>query len=1073
MAQKKASNQDSATGPIVMDSGRFLGAINSSVQAKLSLAESIVKDLGTKVGANWRLAALRGDTLFIEDVNSHDYYMASHRREKGGRVTVDNVRPIRIVESKKKSVFESTCLQLVNAIEENDARGMATAYNKMLGQRFSPRTIPSHGKVKTHDGAVRTIKIDEGKTVDEDIKSRIVAAVIEGISDNVVVKEGKIVSASFNNNTKLPISEWVCRKVIARKMRTVAENAYWSRGFQDRLAEVARCVNENRIVDGVKLVSGFLAENQEFTILNRKRLKSLVENTLATRAILNQQLCNDVTTLLWRTNLKINRDSILKEWKAAAIKAGHSTLLDNVRILSESRNFEQAYESFINLVFNEAIGPRDIQVDAYKTALTALKETPKIKKTSELSGKIDELLERLDQPEADHAVISEVEDLLAEVKNEINAMQNLDNYDQMPGGDKLPGDSLPDPKNVKGVEDDGDDDLGIDLAEPSGGKKSGTTVNFNISINGDDVETGGLGDEGMPEEEEEEDDDDLASLLKDEPEEEEDSLAQLTKPQGGAPAPQGGGGAQLAPGAAPAPGQQITQGRNRNGKIIGESIESWDEKHRNGDEPSGGYYECEKCGKPGTKSADGCCVHCGHCIDSDSGVPEDVKHLGAGSGQTTESLDPYAFNNSKKSSGIGSDYGMKPIQIKEDCARAVSTMFNIVKSKHLADKSIEENLVKLASAGIQSAGLRIPSHRREAAIQQVCDMFIEECQRRVVLGEDQYKFNWAYKGGRRRQRVNKPDTKGPTSVTSEGLAWLRKENTGLLGEMCGTRFVLDHGGDVNLDPAILSEDGSVEVPIPSELHESAFAAARMANGDSAPFLEWLRSNIVQLSPISESDRRQLDEAVINITTGSDGQVEIEVDSDEEIDVAGDEVITEPGEPGIDDAEDEFGDEDGDLGMKPVDIDGEDHEEHEMPDFDSHDNGMPDFEAEVDSEGEGHEEEEEGHEESQEEAEEEEEPEGTDFRHGGHEEEEDGHEEAEEEEDDFGIGEDHDVTDPKSQKYIKPLKDNPRDTPDVPVPSKSDDKLDGISNSSGKATGTKTGSGAASLKNVKPRRKGKK
>jgi hypothetical protein len=246
-----------------------------------------------------------------------------------------------------------------------------------------------------------------------------------------------------------------------------------------------------------------LAENQEFTALNREQTKRLVENTLATRACFNQQLCNDTATLFWRTNLKVNRDTIIKEWRATARKASHPTLLENVSILERSANFEAAYDKFINLVFNEAVGPRDVQIHAYRTALKALKDTPKIKESNELSGKIDELIERLEQPESDHAVIAEVEDLLAEVKNEMNALESLDDFDKIPGG----------ADDEESLDDLGGDTDSVDLGGMGG--KSGTTVNFNINISGDGVSTGGL-EGGAPD-----DDADLDDLLGDKETEEE------------------------------------------------------------------------------------------------------------------------------------------------------------------------------------------------------------------------------------------------------------------------------------------------------------------------------------------------------------------------------------------------------------------------------------------------------------------------------------------------------------------------------------------------------------------------
>jgi hypothetical protein len=44
--------------PVVMDSRKFLSAINGSAQSRVALFESLVKRLGEKAGASWRLAGL-------------------------------------------------------------------------------------------------------------------------------------------------------------------------------------------------------------------------------------------------------------------------------------------------------------------------------------------------------------------------------------------------------------------------------------------------------------------------------------------------------------------------------------------------------------------------------------------------------------------------------------------------------------------------------------------------------------------------------------------------------------------------------------------------------------------------------------------------------------------------------------------------------------------------------------------------------------------------------------------------------------------------------------------------------
>src|SRR4051812_48380759 len=115
----KNSNGKTLAGPVTMDSRKFLGAINSSLQSRIVAMEQRVKQLGQQAGVNWRLVSLGNDNLFIEDIDEHIYFGASYRREKGGSVVIENVRPIRVVEAKKRSIFEASCKQLVDAVETN------------------------------------------------------------------------------------------------------------------------------------------------------------------------------------------------------------------------------------------------------------------------------------------------------------------------------------------------------------------------------------------------------------------------------------------------------------------------------------------------------------------------------------------------------------------------------------------------------------------------------------------------------------------------------------------------------------------------------------------------------------------------------------------------------------------------------------------------------------------------------------------------------------------------------------------------------------------------------------------
>jgi hypothetical protein len=258
---------------------------------------------------------------------------------------------------------------------------------------------------------------------------------------------------------------------------------------------------------------------------------------------------------------------------------------------------------------------------------------------------------------------------------------------------------------------------------------------------------------------------------------------------------------------------------------------------------------------------------------------------------------------------------------------------------------------------------------------------------------------------------------------------------------------------------ILSEDGQVEVPIPSGLHESAYAAADMSNGDPTPFIRWLSNNIEQLRPISEDESNDLDasinEAKVTIKTNPDGHIDVEVDSaDPDINVG--EPLTDLSMPPADDGLDAA------PGMEPVDP----MMPTELPPADdlSTDGEMPDFEGgsmtgDTDLDQEEEEEEPDVSAEfgAEEEAEEEEETEEE--------------EEAEEEEEkpipppppakkgkknkkkDEDVVEDHDVTTTQTRKY-NTTKQNHRKETKANKPGKSGDSLEGFGDGQTETPGMK-------------------
>lgn len=1040
--------------PIQIDSRKFLSALNDSAQSKIAVFEERVQQMGKSAGKNWRLAALHAKQLYIEDIKTRQYFVADHLREQHGKVTISNIRPLEIVEDEKQGLFAETCEKLVSAIEENDQKGMQVSFDRMKAQRFSGRAVPYSGAVRCRDGVLRHINIKpNGVSLEEDTRSQLISTIVESLKDRVLVENGMVVSGSFGDGdpVDLPVTKWASRKLVARRMMEAAKNAYWSEGFQNRIYHSAKLVSEGKIDEAVQFISPFLDDKEEFTLLNRAQVQTLVENSLAAKAIFNQQLCDDVATLVFKTNMRMSRSKIIDEWRNIARKSEHPALADNVRILAESKNFESAYQKFLALMF-ETISNREVAAEALATTLDVLRsKTPKIRESHELSSKLNGLIARLKDKNFDDAAIYEAEDLIATIQEELAAADTLQGFDQMPPGGGPPGAA-----GAGGP-------TGADALDIGGG--SGAPV---ININSPLIQIGGQSSAGA---------DKAAEELPPPPPEAggDEDLDALLGAGGGAPAP----GAP-APGAPPAPAP--------------------------GTPPPGATtpLESKKRRKALSESRP---VHYEMKDEDDDDMPGDE--------EVSESYDPYAISSSEKVNireGINiSDYGAPVITNDADLRKIVRIMQRLATEHRLVGENLEKNLPSMAKVSMKALGLRIPESKMHRALEQVVTCFTESADEEDDDGGSApfkgaaplFKKKGSSGSSSSSKSSGKPwesdsddsdsdsdsdndsdsdcdsdcdDDKdsGKPWESDEGVAedqyhpprippmgygrasigkttkesrikWSEKQNDAILGEYAGVKFVFDHGGDADIDPVILSEDGSVEIPIPVELVESAFAAAKMSDGDPRGFVRWVGQSIEQLRPITDDEDKALNEAIAKITTGPDGTISVEVSDDVGVNELGaggagagdEEMIADTGEMegdvegGMDDAD----------GMSPVDsidasgggaVGADAGESEEMPDFE--DDGMGGDQS-MDDQSMGGEPDMGGG--------------GPDM--GGNA----VNGQAGEEEEEDGMFEDQDITSPTNAKYTKHVKDNLRDAPDHKLPKKTDDELKSIGPTVKKDDGTGT------------------
>lgn len=760
-----SQKQPSKSVVVEMDSRKLLAALNQSSQSKVALFENIISKLGSSAKQNWKLAALLPNQLYIEDVNSGEFYLADHSREKGGQINITNIKQVRVVEEQKQNLFGENCLDLVECIDSGDNKGLKSAFNRMASQRFTSRTIPTDGIVRTRDGVVRKIAVSEG-IVEANYKSRIVQALSESVTNRVILENGRIISATIGSEAKirLPINEWTVRKSVARSMRTVAENAHRSVGFQNRIKKMASLISEGNIKEAAEFMKPFLADKQEFCLLNYAQTKDLVGKALACNAIFNEKLCESVSNAFFSTNARANKNDIVRDWSKVAKKVGNSALLENVSKLAKAPNFAKSYNSFLNVVF-EAVSPRDVTVDAYKTALKMLQGTPKIQEAPELSSKIENLITKLSESEVDHSVISEVEDILAGAKSEIDANSKLDNFDQIETGAGAP-------------------EAGAGPADPLGAAVSQAYPNITInapliSIGGngaadapddglDDIpeldmggESGDTGDAGMA-------DDDMSGAT-------EDDLMNIGNE---------GGDDEFK--------LESKSGR----RTVSEEWEKpWEKKDKEDKE------DCDE-------DEEDC--------DDEYSFKEDV--------------------NVKINSNFG--YGLTEAQI----SRIVDSMIDL--SEAIEDDMDQENVRSIAARAMELNGDKVDSGELDSTIDKLSKEFGDR------LNEDQYKT--ATKRRRRNPR------RASLMATESKVTWLNKDSKkkGMLGEMNGTKFVLDYA----TAPTVIDVATRKEFAVPQNMLESAF-------GDTKAFGAWLAQNVIK-------------EAKVVINTTPQGGLDIEMFSDE-------------------------------------------------------------------------------------------------------------------------------------------------------------------------------------------------
>jgi len=488
-----------------IDARKFLGNINKKGFAgQIRMAESKLQKLADDTGSKLRLVSYFGDSIYFEDTSNNEYYQADLDNKSR---SINNIKSIVVEDKDKAKVFDEACDNLINYIEESIDDGDYSKAEQVFGRiatgYCTPRVIPECGRVRTRDGSIHNIKVADS-LIPEEYRPEVVKTLKQAIkSSNVVIKEGSL--SVGDEKVNIPINETTRRISVARSMKSVAENAHNSDNFNRLIKTVAGHVSNNGMKDAVGILKTFLSEEQEFTLLDKQGVYTLIENTLYRQGVFNYHTMRNTALLFWETNCYLNKNDIIKEWSTAASKCGNKQLAENIGILKNAAGkspvvFSDAVDKFNQSIFNEDRSTRTVKARAYLNMLKMLNNVVTGSDADEaVKGAVDDLILRLesDIEDVDDATLFEVEDLLATVSTDlINDTSTLSDFN-----------ATPEPFNVDTFgsdEDVGDFEGDMGDAGDMGDIGGGVDAEADEAI--DDAEAAAGDDE---EEEEELDDDDL------------------------------------------------------------------------------------------------------------------------------------------------------------------------------------------------------------------------------------------------------------------------------------------------------------------------------------------------------------------------------------------------------------------------------------------------------------------------------------------------------------------------------------------------------------------------------------
>lgn len=796
-----------------MDTRKFLSAINNSAQAKVAFFENAIRKLGKKHDQNWELTALQSDKLIFEDRSNNEYMIADHNRKKGGRIDIANIRKLDLKEDKKPELFEQACMDLVDAIEEENVKGMDSAFNKLAASRFRSTVVPSDGLVRTKDGIVRQVSVSEDKTLGRRL--------VEYFSDKFTINESGEIEGSFVNDDldfgDLGVSELTTRKLVAKNMREAAIAASHSPNFQILVEGVAAFVSNDELEQAINVSSKFLHENQEFCLLDRDQWQNLIENTLATKICFNEDLATDTATLMYKTNLKVNRNDLVDAWRKTAQRAEHPIMLENVDKIDSAEDFESAYSEFLGTIMEAT----DTTKGALVTGLELLKGKVAEGDMDEITvEEIDNLITDL-RDKGDSDSVWKAMEALDSVKRHIDSVKGLDDFDDMPGPLEDEGEEEEVSTSVSG--ESGSKPLEINVKmDPMAMAKQEEPPAPEPKLEPKDEE---LGEEGEDDEGEDIDLDDLDL------EGDLDDLGEKKKKE------------DLLAASVEKDDENISEELRKMLKSEGvdddTAIEIINESE---------FYEtCPECGESFYNDMDNIalCPSCG-CQYKPDKVDPDIDPMDQDADAIDDLYDPNEIDDVYQPIPAAA---FEDVQINHNYSTISEEISDANVNDFLTETSDDEDAEELqakAEAYVRDSmkdkvdGISDPKQKQEKVTDLAGKLVAKRNEMRQGLKEDQYKspLKQLARRGLKKSSVNK-------TVEEGKLQWLKRENNAVLGEFRGIKFVVDN----TVSPtAVLSDDASVVVPIPEEAIPGALYLAEIIDkeAEADAFVEWLDQHIESL-----------------------------------------------------------------------------------------------------------------------------------------------------------------------------------------------------------------------------------